>query len=160
MTSQHPAPNLASVQNATDAIYTATAVGDENDDAIAEAGLFAHAADTGNDARMGEVHVYAHNPSGELLGACGGQILWDDLYIDLMWVRPETRGQGIGAQLLRRAEQQARQRGCFRIHLDTMTFQAPEFYARLGYREYARLAGYPNRAERVYFVKELEQAGQ
>ena len=60
-------------------------------------------------------------------------------------VAPESRGAGIGAQLLRRAEALARERGCARINLTTsLTNPALRLYAREGYVELARrtLPGY------------------
>lgn len=140
--------------------YSVTETAPERDDAEAEAGLFAHAVESGHDPHESEVHVYARDGSGALLGACGGQILWGDLYIDMMWVHPGARNRGIGSGLLGHAEAEAVRRGCFRVHLDTMTFQAPYFYPRHGYREFARLDGYPNGAERIYYVKELTGANQ
>lgn len=54
-------------------------------------------------------------------------------------VTPESRGMGIGAQLLRRAEALARERGCSRINLTTsLTNPALRLYAREGYVELAR----------------------
>lgn len=129
---------------------------DDHDYAVAEAGLFAHADEGGNPANLVNVHVFARDEAGRMIGACGGEIMWGDLYVDLMWVAPEHRGHGIGAELLSRAEAEARARGAFRVHLDTMSFQAPAFYPRLGYVEYARLGGYPGGVERIYFAKILE----
>jgi ribosomal protein S18 acetylase RimI-like enzyme len=123
--------------------------------AMAEAGLFAHAAAAGHGTQAERLHVLAHDAEGRLVGACGGEMLWGDLYIDLMWVDEKVRGQGIGSEVIRRVEVEAQQRGCFRIHLDTMSFQAPTFYPRLGYREFARLGGYPAGAERIYYVKDF-----
>lgn len=129
---------------------------DDHDYAVAEAGLFAHADEVGNPPHLVSVHVFARDEAGAVIGACGGEIMWGDLYIDLMWVAPDYRGHGIGAELLTRAEQEARLRRAFRVHLDTMTFQAPAFYPKLGYVEYARLGGYPGGIERIYFAKSLD----
>src|SRR5438105_5447062 len=39
--------------------------------------------------------------------------------------------------------------------VDTFTFQGPEFYPKLGYREYARL-DYPPDHHRIFFRKNLD----
>jgi hypothetical protein len=41
------------------------------------------------------------------------------------------------------------------IWLDTFSFQAPEFYKRLGYSEFGRIDGYPENEARLFFVKRL-----
>ena len=89
--------------------------------------------------------AYAHDASGRLLGGCVGHTedLWHWLTVDLMWVADDQRGTGLGRSLLAAVEQQARDRGCRWAELTTWEFQAPDFYARCGYRLYATEPDYP-----------------
>jgi GNAT superfamily N-acetyltransferase len=48
-----------------------------------------------------------------------------------LWVRPQCRGRGIGAALVRRCEEEARRLGIRRLHLYTEA--AADFYGRLGW---------------------------
>lgn len=91
------------------------------------------------------VSAYALSASGELLGGCVGSTVdvWHWLTIDLMWVRPEARGSGLGRELLAAVEEQARQRGCRWSKLNTWEFQAPDFYGRCGYTTYGREVDFP-----------------
>jgi GNAT superfamily N-acetyltransferase len=80
-------------------------------------------------------------------GGCG--------YIELLWVREDQRGHGLGARLLAAAEAEIRRRGCDRVALSTHSFQAPDFYARFGYTECGRTPGYPHGYDDIHLVKQL-----
>jgi GNAT superfamily N-acetyltransferase len=80
-------------------------------------------------------------------GGCG--------YIDLLWVKDDQRGGGLGTKLLAAAEAVIRRRGCDRVALSTHSFQAPGFYARLGYTECGRTPGYPHGHNYIHLMKQL-----
>ncbi|WP_244642498.1 N-acetyltransferase [Phyllobacterium sp. 628] len=65
------------------------------------------------------------------------------MFVDWLWVRPSSRKTGLGTRLLEKAEAVARERGCLGAHLETFTFQAPDFYRRFGYEEFGRIDNYP-----------------
>ncbi len=91
---------------------------------------------------------------GRVVAAGRGVTNMGLLEIRGLWVEPDRRGQGIGRRLLGALEAEAVRRGCGRAALDSYGFQAPGFYAALGYREWGRL-DYPNGAGRHFFVKDL-----
>ncbi len=73
-----------------------------------------------------------------------------------MWVREADRRDGWGARLLEAAEQEARDRGCRQVLVSSFTFQAPEFYTRHGYVEFARSPDLPVEGQAdVHFLKHL-----
>lgn len=79
--------------------------------------------------------------SDEVLGGLWALSLWGSFYIGLV-VTPETaRGQGLGTELMRRAEAEALARGCSTMWLDTYAFQARAFYERLGFRVFGQIDG-------------------
>jgi len=92
---------------------------------------------------------------GDEVGILTGMINYQWLYIRLLAVNPERRKSGIGGELLRRAEQLARAKGCVGIWLDTYSYQAPDFYPRHGFVEFGRIADYPPGQDRLYFQKRL-----
>jgi hypothetical protein len=57
---------------------------------------------------------------------------------------------------MREVEKAAAARGCTRAHLDTFSFQGPQFYERLGYRVFGALTNYPPGYTRYYMEKALE----
>jgi len=53
------------------------------------------------------------------------------------------------------AEAEARADGCRYVHLDSHSFQAPDFYEKLGYEEFGRLSDSPLDHEQVLLWKHL-----
>jgi GNAT superfamily N-acetyltransferase len=79
--------------------------------------------------------------------------------IKTLWIDERERGNGLGARLLAAAEEEARRRGCRVIHLESFTFQAPEFYLRHGFEPFARLEDLPAGHANVFLMKRLGPAG-
>ena len=92
--------------------------------------------------------VAVHGDDGALLAGLYGWTWGGCGYVDLLWVRGDQRGHGLGAGLLAEAEAEIRRRGCDRVALNTHSFQAPGFYARFGYTECGRTPGLPARSRR------------
>ncbi len=70
---------------------------------------------------------------GELIAGLAGWTWGGGAGIEMMWVRADRRGSGIGRQVVMAAEAEATRRGCTDISVTSFTFQAPGFYQRLGY---------------------------
>ncbi|MBW3095754.1 GNAT family N-acetyltransferase [Pseudohoeflea coraliihabitans] len=107
-----------------------------------------------------EVVLEAREPDGTLLGGLSGygQLGW--LFVKLLALTPEARGRGVGMQLIRRAEDVAREHGWSGVYLDTFTFQAPAFYRKLGYREIGRLPAIDGHPQRIWFARKLAATGE
>jgi GNAT superfamily N-acetyltransferase len=88
-------------------------------------------------------------------GGILGEIFWNWLHIDLLWVKEELRGQGYGHQLLTHMEEEARKLGAKNVFLDTFSFQAPEFYKKHGYRVFGELRDFPLGHQRFFLTKQL-----
>jgi GNAT superfamily N-acetyltransferase len=118
-----------------------------------EISAFNAAASGHHDARM--LSVAVRGDGGDLRGGLYGWTWGGCGYVDLLWVRDDQRGLGLGADLLAAAEAEIRRRGCDRVALSTHSFQAPGFYARLGYTECGRTPGYPRGHDDIHLVKQL-----
>lgn len=80
------------------------------------------------------------------------------LKISIMAVAPSHRGQGLGSLLVREAEALARVRGCRYSYVDTMSYQAPAFYRKLGYRRAGALKDWDSAGNsKFFFVKRLKR---
>ena len=77
-------------------------------------------------------------------------------FIHLLAVAPDSRGQRIGARLMRAAEDEARRRDLLGLWLDTYSFQAPGFYAKLGFEEVGRIPDYPPGHARIFLARRLD----
>lgn len=96
-----------------------------------------------------------HAADGALAGGLVGMTNWEWLYVDCLWVAEEHRRGGLGARLLRAAEEEAVRRGCRWSRLWTYDFQAPDFYPRQGYERWGVLDGYPPGHSQIWFRKDL-----
>lgn len=97
---------------------------------------------------------------GDAVGGLWGRTGFGWLFIELLFVPELMRGQGVGTQLLTRAELEALSRGCHGVWLDTFAFQARRFYEKLGYSCFGQLEDYPKGSARYFLSKALNDAVQ
>lgn len=88
----------------------------------------------------------------DVAGGLWAMSLWGSFYIALVIVPQAARGRGLGSQLMRQAEDQARAWGCHNMWLDTFAFQARPFYEGLGFSVFGELGG-PAPAFPRYFMR-------
>ena len=101
------------------------------------------------------IAISACNDQGELMAGISGNTFGNWLLIDWLWVDSALRGQKIGSRLLEELEHQAVLRGCKKVMVDTLEFQAPNFYLSHGYQEAFVMSEYPKTSQRYYFFKSL-----
>lgn len=80
---------------------------------------------------------------------------WHVLYIDILFVDKDYRCQGLGKQLLQKAESEAKILGAKLSHLNTFDFQAKDFYLKYGYKIFGVLNDCPKDHDRYYMKKDL-----
>ncbi len=93
--------------------------------------------------------------AGEVVGGLIGRTTLGIFFIDLIFLPTAARGQGLGGKVMAMAEHEASRRGCTAAVLFTIMFQAPDFYARLGYAELGRVECDPPGHTRVCMTKRL-----
>ena len=93
---------------------------------------------------------------GNLVAALTAELLWQWLYIDELWVAESCRGNGMGWQLMQQAELYAINEKLSGLWLWTQSWQAPEFYQRLGFEEFTRFDDFPVGHSRIGLRKYLD----
>lgn len=93
--------------------------------------------------------------SGRVMAGIVGTAYWGKIHIRILWVHPDYQSRGLGSRLVDWVAERGRELRCTAALVDTMSFQAPEFYERRGYRRFGVSQGYEGGASRHYFEKEL-----
>ena len=90
-----------------------------------------------------------------LIGGICGNVYWNGLEIDILWVDADRRGSGIGTRLLAEAENFARDQGAVVAFFKTV--QAREFYEKQGYEVYGVLEDRPIGSRLYHMKKRLDE---
>jgi ribosomal protein S18 acetylase RimI-like enzyme len=90
----------------------------------------------------------------------GGVVAWmrpgiQLLCVDIIWVSEHLRNQGFGTKLLLAAEAEGIKQGCTHSQVETLPFQAKEFYEKLGYVEVGRVEKLYGNHDAIYMRKNL-----
>ncbi|KTD27189.1 MULTISPECIES: GNAT family N-acetyltransferase [Legionella] len=99
--------------------------------------------------------IYAKDNESNLIGGAIVYAYANSVYVDVLWVKEECRGQGIGAELLRNVEAEAIKRKIPASTLDTFSFQAEDFYLKQGYKHLGIIKNYLKGHDRIYLRKQL-----
>jgi N-acetylglutamate synthase-like GNAT family acetyltransferase len=102
--------------------------------------------------------MFAFTTRGEenrLLACALGHTWGGTCELKTLWVEEALRHRGLGRALVLRVIDVAETRGCTQLLLSTHSFQAPDFYARLGFRELLRLNDYPRGHASVFMLRAL-----
>lgn len=62
--------------------------------------------------RYQEIHLFLQDEDGQVCGGILGEICWNWLEIQYLFVEPEYRGQGYGKKLMQEAEKVANEKLC------------------------------------------------
>ncbi len=107
------------------------------------------------DRRVRRFALFAKDRSGIVVGGLVGSTHWNHCFVSTLFVHERFRKVGVGRELMKRVEKQARALDCDAIFLDTFDFQAPEFYKKLGFEVFGVLPDYPPGHKRFFLVKRI-----
>ncbi len=99
--------------------------------------------------------TFAAYEGESVIGVIDCKFFWGQLHIRYMFVDPSHRKDGIGKALLFKACSYAQRQGCHFAFVETMNFQAVEFYKKMGFVEEFSRPGYANGTSFHYLKKDF-----
>ena len=103
-----------------------------------------------------EVAFFLRDANGSVVGGVKGEYSnYGWLWVGILWVSDELRGRGYGTRLMGQIEQEAKRNGCTNVYLNSFSFQAVDFYKKLGYRVFGELEEFPPGHRVCSLTKEL-----
>jgi 8-oxo-dGTP pyrophosphatase MutT (NUDIX family)/GNAT superfamily N-acetyltransferase len=98
--------------------------------------------------------IFVRADNGAIRAGLIGNCYAGWLFVNLLWIHAELRRQGLGRRLIGEAERHALAFGCHSAYVDTFSYQAPDFYRKLGFEVYGTL-DYPPAHKRYFLSKPL-----
>ncbi|MBM6619606.1 GNAT family N-acetyltransferase [Bacillus suaedaesalsae] len=105
--------------------------------------------------RYEQVNFILKDDQGVVRGGLLGEVCWNWLEIHTLMVDEEIRSLGYGSKLLTAVEQLAIDRKCDFIKVDTLSFQALEFYEKHGYKVFGSIDNVGRHFTHYYLKKDL-----
>ncbi len=103
--------------------------------------------------------MFLRDAAQAVVAAAAGHTWGGTCELRQVWVDEPLRRQGIGRRLMAEVEAEARRRGCRQIVLTTHSFQAPQFYQKLGFGVVSEVADYPRGHSQVVLRKPIGEGG-
>ncbi|WP_240415428.1 GNAT family N-acetyltransferase [Paenibacillus periandrae] len=100
------------------------------------------------------VNLYLQDTYGNIFGGLVGEICWNWLEVQYLFVDDAYRKLGYGKKLLSEAEQIAKDKNCDFMKLDTLSFQALDFYKEQGFEVFGTIQN-AGRHTHYYLKKDI-----
>ncbi len=129
---------------------------DAHERALIDQGFATQAMEAvGHDGLMTQFAFVAKR-QGVFLAALTGRLFWGSVHIKHLFVLPEYRNQGIGTNLMEAAFDLGRKNNCRFVTVETMSFQALDFYHEMGFQIDFSRTGYDRDCVFHYLSKPLD----
>ncbi|MGF0538759.1 GNAT family N-acetyltransferase [Agrobacterium sp. ES01] len=107
------------------------------------------------ESSRGEIYIPLKDQEGETEGGLIGYIGRGWLYIELLFVPDHLRDKGLAGKMLRMAEEEAKDRGCTGVYIDTLNPIARRVYERQGYEAFSTLDGFSKGSSLTWLKKKF-----
>lgn len=114
----------------------------------------AHAGDEMNNPGI-NVRLVLRDEDGNLVGGLLASTTIRILALEELWIDERYRGHGLGRRLVTEAERIAQAHGCIAAQGCCLSFQAPDFFHRLGYESFGAVDVYIDGYTEDLLIKRL-----
>lgn len=126
----------------------------EADKEIIYEGLHRHVKiHVGDGDRGTKIQLVLKDQAGELIGGLSAWTTLSNLIFEYVWIAESWRRKGLGRLLMLEMERIAREQGCIASQAYCFSFQAPDFFEKMGYQILGRSDGYPPPVKELYLIK-------
>jgi GNAT superfamily N-acetyltransferase len=134
-------------------LYLTTDV-DEEDKKIIHEGLHRHVKiNVGEGYKGTKIKLIIKDQEGELIGGLSAWTTLSNLIFDYIWITERFRRKGLGRMLMLEMERIAREKDCIASQAYCFSFQAPDFFQKMGYKILGISNGYPHSVNELYLIK-------
>jgi len=101
------------------------------------------------------INLTLKSETGDVAGGIRSRAFYQSLTIDFLWIDERFRRMGYGTDLMLKVERLAKEEGCISANTMTYSFQAPQFYEKLGYKTVGVFEEYPDNIKKFFLEKKL-----
>ncbi|MDF2152722.1 GNAT family N-acetyltransferase [Vibrio sp. CAU 1672] len=99
------------------------------------------------------VGCFARDTHGNIVAGLTGQMFSNTVFVEYLWVSEAQRGTRLGSRLIHLLEEQVKAHDVTHLYLDTYSFQALDFYLKLGFSKVGEYTGFPSEGIVKYFLQ-------
>ncbi|HAT1863882.1 TPA: GNAT family N-acetyltransferase [Legionella pneumophila] len=100
---------------------------------------------------------FIRDADNSIIGGCSGGTLYGGLHIDNLWVSESIRHQGWGTKLMQAALRYGNEKACAFATVNTMDWEAIEFYKKLGFKLEFERHGFQKKSIFYFLRKEFQE---
>ncbi|HAT1867341.1 TPA: GNAT family N-acetyltransferase [Legionella pneumophila] len=101
---------------------------------------------------------FIRDADNTIVGGCSGGTLYGGLHIDNLWVSERIRHKGWGTKLMHSALNYGKEKACAFATVNTMDWEAIEFYKKLGFKLEFERHGFQKNSVFYFLRKEFQES--